>query len=163
MVLEGTRTDNVAFKDSTSFKYTPVEIDPLGTNEFTTQDQLYYAFKFTRFLSAPDNTYQDSKIEFSLGVDDLGEEDQSFGAGGIALRSYAIVVDDNQFFTIDGTFDTNEPENVNIELTDLVFDLETDRLTFSYSLDITAAAGGNPTGHHLTITGDADVIVFERI
>ncbi|UII76930.1 hypothetical protein LV716_03845 [Flagellimonas sp. HMM57] len=165
MVLEGTRTDNVAFKDSTSFRFTPVDIGSIdGTNEFSTDDQIDYYFQFTRFLSAPDDVYQNSRILFYVLIDNLGEEDQSFVGGGITLRSYAVIGDDDQFFTIDGLFDPLfAPDDINIELTDLAFDLETKHLTFSYSLDITADADNNPTGHPLTITGDADVIVFERL
>ncbi|MEM9361205.1 MAG: hypothetical protein AAGA43_01165 [Bacteroidota bacterium] len=45
------------------------------------------------------------------------------------------------------------------EFSDLTFDLETNNLTFSYSL--TVDGDNNGTGNELNISGTADVIILE--
>ncbi|MBS9464411.1 hypothetical protein KIM67_18490, partial [Flagellimonas sp. 389] len=161
MVLEGTRTDNVAFKDSTSFKYTSLD---LFSNQVFTDDQIDYSFSFVRHLSTPDDAYQDSKIEFGIKINNLGEEDQSVSDKTVSLDSYTVVGDDNKYFIMDSFFDPIlEPEKVTVAFTDLAFDPETNHLTFSYSIDVAKDFFNNPTGNPLTITGNVDVIVLEHV
>lgn len=62
--IEGIRSDNQAFQDSTSFKFTPIELD--GYSKVTTADDTLYTFEMRGYLSAPDDVYQNSYIYLSL-------------------------------------------------------------------------------------------------
>ncbi|WP_422859019.1 collagen-like triple helix repeat-containing protein [Flagellimonas sp. S174] len=169
MVLEGTRADNVAFRDSTSFRFTPVEATDLELfNDLTiseVDDTMIYDLGFQRFFSNPDDELQDSYVRFDLRIEDLGEESEEVleNFTFFTIENYAVIGEDNKYFTMSGGFAPLDNTVSDFSFTDVTFDSETNRLTFSYSLTVAEDSFGNPTGNSLNISGIANVIVLETL
>ncbi|QKX07568.1 collagen-like protein [Aquimarina sp. TRL1] len=161
IMLDGTRPDNIVFKDTTSFRFTSV-LDygerPYN-NLFRTENAdktNNYEFGVRRFLTAPDDTYQYSISDIVLNVNRVGEADQSFDFK-LSL-SYYVVSNDNKYFEINNYFDS---EITNLEITNYSFDETTNNLKFSFAFDV--AAVDNSTRNDLKVSGVVDVFVLERI
>ncbi|TAI46999.1 hypothetical protein [Flagellimonas allohymeniacidonis] len=163
--LEGTRPDNVAFQDSTAFKFYSVSgeymyyINNLSISE--EGEDITHDFDFQRFLSAPDDVYQSSYIYFDLVITNLGESDEVIDYLEIEINGYTVLGQDNKYFVIDDIHRLGDIGVTDFVLTDLVFDDETNHLTFSYSLNVDAE--NNDSENDLSISGEVDVIVFEEI
>lgn len=159
--MDGIRPDNQAFQDSTSFKFTAVEIT--GHNNVSTSDDILYTFEMRRFLSAPDDIYQESYLEFEFDVANPGQESQIIGDAFYSLVNYAVIGDDNKYFVLDQNgYSLNNQEIVsNLEITDLNFDSETNHLTFSYAFTLDGIA--NITGNPINMSGMVDVLLLTEI
>jgi len=162
MKLEGTRPDDVVLQDSTSFKYTAITPGALADGNRVIFNGNQTAFGIQRFLSSPDDSFQQSTLGIFLSVTDLGEDSQSIDVFLGVIENYAVIGDDNKFFELDQSFDIADDSVVkSFEISNLSFDESTHHLTFSYSLTIDAAE--NVTGHDLTISGDVDATPLEAI
>lgn len=163
--LEGVRSDGVEFTDSNTFKYTNTQFAETQTNEVLITEldaeQTYYQSKIGRFLSAPDNAYQNTLIYLELGFVNPGEESEAMIQFNYGLTNYAVIGDDNKYFVLDHIYNGGDPEIQNLEVTDVVFEEEDNHLTFSYAFTITA--DGNATGNPLNVSGMVDVNVLEAI
>jgi hypothetical protein len=158
--MEGTRSDNQAFQDSTSFKFTPIELD--GFSKMTTADDILYTFEMRRYLSAPDDVYQQTYLEFAFEISNPGQDGQVIEEAFYSLVNYAVVGNDNKYFTLAHSYDLSNPEVIsNFEITDVTFDAETNHLTFSYAFTVDAIA--NATGNPLNMSGMADVQLLEEV
>ncbi|WP_136466099.1 hypothetical protein [Flagellimonas onchidii] len=166
MVLEGTRPDGVEFRNSTAFKFTPVEGNELNVSNILkvteNVDITNYEFQIRRFFSSPDDSYQYSRLDFSnFSIDNLGENNEEVVDVQLSIRQYAVIGDDNKYFIMDDTFYTDSEGVSGFEITDITFDAETNHLTFSYSLNVDG--NNNDSGNDLSISGTADVYVLEQI
>ncbi len=163
--LEGVRSDGVAFTDSNTFKFTNTQFAETQTNElFISQidaDQTLYQSKIGRFLSAPDNAYQNTLIYIETGFINPGEESEAMIQFNYGLTNYAIIGEDNKYFVLDHIFNGADPEIENLQATDIAFDDADNHLTFSYAFTVTAT--GNATGNPLNVSGIVDVYLLEQI
>ncbi|PRX57762.1 hypothetical protein [Flagellimonas meridianipacifica] len=169
MVMEGTRADNVAFRDSTSFRFTPIDGSDLEDfNDLTiseVDDTMIYDLGFQRFFSAADDIYQESYVRFDLRIENIGEESEELleAFSFFTIENYAVIGEDNKYFIMDSAFSPFDNAVNDFNITDITFDSETNRLTFSYSLNVGEENFGNPTGNTLNISGTANVIVLEAL
>ncbi len=167
MNLEGTRLDGVEFTDSITFPYTAVKPDIFGfpINALQISDEgedTGYIFSILRFLSNPENAFQNSTIGFGLGMVNLGEENEQIVDAFFSIDDYAVIGEDNKYFSMEGDYELGDNAAlIDSEISDLSFDFETNRLVFSYRFEVLDT--DNPTGNNLIITGMADVIVPERL
>ncbi|MFC4218721.1 hypothetical protein [Flagellimonas marina] len=164
--MDGTRVDNVAFQDSTSFRFSPINADQLAqlnfVNSTETEEGYDYQFNIGRFLSAPDNVYQESTFHLSLNVSNPGTENETINSFIYAVGGYAVIGDDNKYFVLNSSYDVISDENVfNVEITDITYDAETKHLTFNYAWTVSAL--GNGTGNELNMSGMVDVILLEEV
>ncbi|MFD2099289.1 collagen-like triple helix repeat-containing protein [Flagellimonas iocasae] len=158
--LDGTRIDDVVFQDSNSFKFTNVDANSISLTSGVQVNGNDYNFSLVRFFSTPDNVYQDTYLSLNVTVLDLGENSQSVEGFTFAISNYAVVGEDNKYFILDESYTDASAGITNVEFTDIVFDDETNHLTFSYSL--TVDGENNPTTYELTLSGMADVTVLEE-
>ncbi|TAI46998.1 collagen-like triple helix repeat-containing protein [Flagellimonas allohymeniacidonis] len=164
LVLKGTRLDGVEFEDSALFKFTPIDFDDeYQNNTYIHDESLDNVFVFTRYLSSPGDSPQQTYVQFYVEVSNLGETDQAITYKSFYINDYAVIGDDNKYFVVDNGYDDDETEISSFTITDLTFDEETHNLTFSYAIAVNADYEGNGTGHDLSISGEVDVIVFEEI
>ncbi|MEX0315510.1 MAG: hypothetical protein AB3N18_15135 [Allomuricauda sp.] len=165
MVLEGTRPDGVEFRDSTAFKFTPMDGGGLPyVNGLTvTEGEITnHRFDIQRFLSSPDDFYQENYLAFNnLSIVDLGGDNEEIVDVALNIESYAVIGEDNKYFVIDDYFFPDSEGVSDFEITDIAFDAETNHLTFSYTLNVNA--DNNDSGNDLSISGTADVYVLEEI
>ena len=162
--MEGTRSDNQVFQDSTAFKFTPIELD--GYSNMTTADDILYTFEMRRFLSAPDDVYQNSYIEFELDIANIGQEDQAFADMYFNLSNYAVIGDDNKYFVlnINDLSLYNQEIVSDVEVTGITYDTETNQLSFSYAFTLNAGLNSpNPTGNPISMSGMADVQLLSEV
>ena len=162
--LSGTRPDGVAFEDTNTFKFTPSDGDFFNNNnqlnitDLGNNDMGYY-FTFTRFLTTPDDVYSESSIFWELDMINIGEEIQK---ASVYLNNYAIIGDDNKYFTMSNYFGSGNNGVSDFQFTDLTFDAEdNNHLTFSYSFEVLAAY--NDSANDLTVSGTVDVYLLEEI
>ncbi|MEX0315511.1 MAG: hypothetical protein AB3N18_15140 [Allomuricauda sp.] len=170
MVLEGTRIDGVEFRDSTAFKFTPISGDNIPVvNQLFIDDEepdVNYDFRIIRFLSSPDDLFQERYVRFNLNIDNIEDESKELQSASIVIRGHTIIGDDNKYFVVDmdpdfESFELDSPGVSDFEVTEITFDPETNHLTFSYSLNVDAE--NNVTEHDLHISGTADVFVLESL
>ncbi|WP_318344028.1 hypothetical protein [Flagellimonas baculiformis] len=163
--LEGTRADGIPFQDSALFKCMFVGADPYNieySNTVHTFTHLVgnkpvHRFRVARFLSVPDDWYQENLMYFDLSVAHLGGDEQEVLSFEYLIHQYAVIGDDSKYFVIDHSYDHNDLSDLNID--GLVFDETKDnRLTFSYSFSL--PGNYNETGHELHISGNVDVKLF---
>jgi len=162
--MEGTRVDNQAFQDSTAFKFTPIELtdfsDVSVEGEF--EGETVYLFNIRRFLSAPDDVYQESYMHFQMTIADPGGENQQILTAYYELSNYAVVGDDNKYFKLNHVYDLSNAEVISgFELTDVTFDTETNEFAFSYAFTLNGAS--NVTGNPISMSGMADVQLLEVV
>ncbi|GLU42656.1 collagen-like protein [Allomuricauda sp. NBRC 101325] len=159
--LEGVRSDGVAFTDASSFKFNPAQFGDLQTNEVSITepvlDQTLHDFDILRFLSAPDNSYQDTYIYMDPSIINIGQDTETINDFNFLLTSYPVIGEDNKYFVLTLFY----PALQNLELTDLAFDEADNHLTYSFAFDV--AAIDNATGNTLSVSGSVDVYVLEKI
>lgn len=159
--LEGIRADtNAAFQDSTSFKFSLVNANHIPTSNGVYLDVDTYIFNVKRFLSAPEDSYQNSYAELFFEVTNPGEEFQDLGAFSLEISDYFVIGDDYKYFIFNGNMTSLSPEEDGI-VQDVAFDPTTNHLTFSYSFTILGAE--NVTGNDLHISGEVDIIALEAL
>ncbi|MBS9464103.1 hypothetical protein KIM67_16900, partial [Flagellimonas sp. 389] len=164
MALKGTRPDGVPFEDSANFKFTPVTLQNEDGSYSTLTiteigNGLRYGFELTRFLSAPDDVYQDAHLYFFIQIDNLGEPEEEFGFIEFVINNYAVIGDDNKYFIMNDVFNFAEvPES---EFSNFVFDPETYNLTFSYNFMVDEE--NNSSSNPIEISGEANVFVKELV
>jgi len=164
MTLSGTRPDDVPFEDESTFKFIDGNNMSEGSNEYSIAeqpDQILYDFSALRFLTVPDNTYNNSWVGFFLVFSNIGETDEEVLLASYAIIDYAIIGEDNKFFIINNEFGSGMNGTSEFEFTDLAFEDETGHLTFSYSFTIDGA--NNSSGNELTVSGEADLYLLEEI
>ncbi|MEO0901507.1 MAG: collagen-like protein [Bacteroidota bacterium] len=164
--MEGTRTDDVPFSDEGSFQFTPIQGSGLQFTNFVSiteqGDDTIYNISIVRFLSAPDDEFQETALSMNFAAANIGEDNVSIAPGAsLVISGYAVVGEDNKFFVMNGIFQEGGAGISEFEFSDLVFDAETNNLTFSYSLTI--AGANNVTGNELNISGTADVNLLEPV
>lgn len=162
--MEGTRTDNEAFQDSISFKFTPANGYYLSQFSFVDsymigEDQ-WHDFYVSRFLSTPDDAFQHSTMSAFLAISNIGQTNQDFYFS-YDISDYAVVGEDHKYFTLSNSYDSNSPEMLNLQITNVNYDPETHRLT--YSFDFTVDGTGNITGKPIHVSGTVDAIVLEQV
>lgn len=162
--LEGTRTDGVAFTDSTSFQFTPIDLEIALTSHLEFQDTpdgTLHQFYGVRFLSIPDNSYQNTYFSFNIDMLNPGEENMQIKSFSYSLTKYAVIGDDNKYFILTQTHNNQGPEIQNLEITDVSFDATNNHLVFSFSYTIVGTA--NATGNPLQMQGFLDGYFLEKI
>ncbi|WP_422859020.1 collagen-like triple helix repeat-containing protein [Flagellimonas sp. S174] len=161
MVLEGNRPDFQAFRDSTAFKFVPVEATEIPFNNQLDITGNEFEFDIRRFLSAPDDFFQESYADFNLTITDLGGENETVSFASFAIVNYAVVGEDNKYFTLNNSFTSGGNETSEFEFTNLTFDPETNNLTFAYHFVVQGE--GNTSGNTLTVSGTVDVTVLQPV
>ena len=160
--MEGVRVDNVAFQDSTSFKFMPADgfyvSQFSAVNSYLQGEDQWYDFFATRFISTPDDIYQNSYMSIVLSIGNIGQANQDFYFS-YGITDYAVIGDDQKYFIVDHSYDTNSL--VDFKLIDPLYDPDSHHLTFSF--DFTLEGAQNVTGNPLHISGTVDVIVLEQI
>nr|WP_299338908.1 hypothetical protein [Allomuricauda sp.] len=168
--LEGTRPDGVPFEDNLELEL----VGTLSSNEIRDfqgngYDQI---ISIIRYLPLGNNGSEDVRAGFSLFTQNLGENPQAIRSARFNIRHY-IFGNDNKYFVLDASFnlfdlngnnneqDGTEVGTSNVEVTDVVYDDATQRLSFSYSF--IGAAANNSSNHDLNVSGTVDVVLFERI
>ncbi|WP_199912744.1 collagen-like protein [Aquimarina aquimarini] len=159
--LSGTTPDNTAFTDESEFKFTPTEASDLfNFSSVSIVNDSITEYSLRRFLSAPDDIFQETTARIFLRVINPGETTQRFEFN-LNINDYAIVTDNHKFFRFSNGFSDTNSNVTNFNITDYNFDSTTHNLTFSFSFDVAGAA--NDTGNDLTITGEVNTIVLEGI
>ena len=160
--LDGTRPDDTPFTKSEVFKFTP-------TNDVDDYNSMYRSgdnleFYVGRFLSAPDDTYQETYLEFYLDVTDAGLATESISLENFAVNDYAVIADDFTYFRLSDYYRLYDPITYgisNLTVTNYSFNDTTNRLRFDYSFVVDGA--NNDSNNELTITGTVNVVVLEDI
>lgn len=161
VTFEGTRPDDVVFSDTSEFKFTAIEGDELSNNSGVEIDESEISFDLVRFLSAPDDVYQETTVEIDLDITNPGQEDESTEFT-FEIDDYAIISDDFTFFVLDdGSYDNDGAGVSNFSITNYNYNEESHNLTFSFSFEV--AGDNNDTGNDLKISGEVNVIVLEEI
>lgn len=160
LTLTGTRPDNVAFTDISEFKFTPVEAEDLDHTNSVFKTNSSTSFKLLRFLSAPDDVFQEATTGINFVVNNPGEDTQSIDFS-LLITNYAIISNDNKYFVMNNYFNGNGSGVTNFNITNYNFNEETNELTFSFSFNVDGL--NNSTGNDLTASGEVDVKVLERI
>lgn len=162
MSLDGIRPDNLPFTDSQVFKFTSVaDVDDYNSMYRSGDDLEFYV---ARFLSAPDDTYQETYVEFNLNVTDAGLPTESISLEYFDLEDYSVIADDYTYFVMNDYFRLYDPVTYgisNLSVTNYSFNDTTNRLRFDYSFVVDGA--NNDSNNELTITGTVDVNVLENI
>ncbi|MEM7484145.1 MAG: hypothetical protein AAF348_02955 [Bacteroidota bacterium] len=162
MNLKGTRPDGVGLEDSADFKFTPVDIkneqDSYNTLEITDNN---YVFEIWRFLSAPDDIYQDAYLRFYIEINDLGGPEEEIFQISLFINNYAVIGSDNKYFIMDDAHTFTEIQEQEPEFSDFAFDPDTYNFTFSY--DFMVDEENNSSSNKIQISGEANVFVKEEI
>ncbi|WP_421807957.1 hypothetical protein [Flagellimonas sp.] len=165
--LSGTRPDGETFEDSAVFKFAGLDggfFDDGGNTMLIEEgpDFTAYSFGIFRFLTAPDDSVNRSFTGFSLVFSNLGEADESLLLGSLSINEYTVIGDDYKYFVMTDSFQSGANGTSEFEFTDLSFDRENNNnLSFSYSFEVLAA--NNSTGNPLTVSGEVDVYLLEKI
>ncbi len=160
LTLTGTRPDNVAFTDNSEFKFTPIEGNDLNYTNSVFKTSSSISFQLLRFLSAPDDIFQETTTGINFVVNNPGEDTQSIDFS-ISITNYAIIADDNKYFVVNNYFNGNGSGVTNFNITNYNFNDETNNLTFSFSFNVDGS--NNSTGNELVVSGEVDVKVLESI
>ncbi|GAA4276908.1 hypothetical protein [Aquimarina mytili] len=161
ITFEGIRPDDVAFLDTAEFKYTAIEGDQLDENSSVEVSDSEISFDAVRFLSAPDDVYQETLVELDLDITNPGQDDEAIDFS-LEVDDYAIISDDFKYVVIDdGEFSNTDAGVTNFVITNYSFNEDTHNLVFSFSFDV--AGDSNETGNDLSISGEVDIIVLEEV
>ena len=162
MSLDGIRPDNLPFTDSQVFKFTSVaDVDDYNSMYRSGDDLEFYV---ARFLSAPDDTYQETYVEFELNVTDAGLPTETVTLHDFDIQEYAVISDDYTYFLLNDYFRLYDPVTYgisNVSVTNYSFNDTTNRLRFDYSFVVNGS--NNDSDNELTIAGTVDVNVLEDI
>ena len=164
MSLDGTRPDGLPFTNSEVFRFTPVDGDDLSDYNAMYRSGDDLDFYVARYLSSPDDTMQDTYVEFNLYVTDAGLPTETISLEDFDIQDYAVIADDLTYFVMDDYFRLYDPISwgiSNISVTNYSFDDTTNRLRFDYSFVVDGV--NNDSDNELTITGTVDVLVLEEI
>ena len=161
VTFSGTRPDDVAFTDTAEFRFTPFEGDELEHHSGIVKDEDEISYRVFRFLSAPDDSYQETTLGVKLDIINPGQEDEN-KEFFFAIDDYAIISDDFKYVVLDeGEYFNDDDEISDFSITNYSFNEETHNLVFSFSFVVDGDS--NDTGNELTISGDVDVTVLENI
>lgn len=154
--LEGLTPDSVSFTDTADYKYTATN-DLYDANYVGISDtaNLYYA---QRFLSSPDDVYQEARTAFGIRMIKSTEEPDIFFFG----ITKSVITDDYKSFFISESVEWSADELENLSITDYSFDETTHNLKFKFSFTMNAA-DSNDLDYDLSVSCEVDVIVLERI
>ncbi|UXP31821.1 hypothetical protein N6H18_15850 [Reichenbachiella agarivorans] len=166
--LDGTRPDGVLFKDTSDFKYTATDVFSdsyigglSGGNIITKGDNEELSFDILRFLSSPDDIYQESITAISLDV--VNNVNSPFEFFSIGIKKSVLTSDFKVFsLYIDNSFYTDKLGSLSgASITDYSYDESTGNVKFKFSFEV--LADDNSTGYPLKISGEVNAIVFENI
>lgn len=150
--ISGTRPDGVAFEQNNKFSYTSAGANYTQNNVYKDGSDL--DFYFRRFLSVPDDVYQDVSTTIGFKFENSQPVITEFEVQELKVFSAT----DNKYFRLDA-----DPSNFeNMEITGYSFDSATNNLKFTYSFTIDEN-DNNSSGYDLNVTGVVDVILFEEI
>lgn len=132
--LEETGPDGMTFTDTGEFKFLSTEASDIDTFNSFIPGTDRWDFNVLRFISAPDDVFQESTVRLNLDVLNPGEsnEDMIFD---LQISDYTIVTEDNKFFGIDYTYDENSVVSP-VQISDFNFNEATNRLTLSFSFTV---------------------------
>lgn len=162
--LEGTRADGAPFTDSNVFRFTSVEGSDYEDHNSVIKSGTDLEFNVLRFLSAPDDVYQETYLDIDLAVTDAGLPTESISFDYLEIYNYAVIADDLSYFVMD---DYHYPSDgtssgiTNLSITNYSFNDATNKLKFDFSFVVDGA--NNETGNQLTVRGAVDVNVLEEI
>jgi|GEM_PF-1777710 Collagen triple helix repeat (20 copies). len=163
--MDGVRADNEAFQDSTSFKFTPVEggdLEQFNSLSYSmVGEDIVYDFFIGRFLSSPDDAYQNSYLSFYLEMANPGQTNQELNLFSYNISSYPVIGEDKKYFIINQSYDNFSPEIDDFQISDVMYDSETQHLAFSFSLTVNEFS--NVTNHPLNLSATVDVFVLEHV
>ena len=126
--------DGMTFTDTGEFKLLSTEASDIDTFNSFIPGTDRWDFNVLRFISAPDDVFQESTVRLNLDVLNPGEsnEDMIFD---LQISDYTIVTEDNKFFGIDYTYDKNSVVSP-VQISDFNFNEATNRLTLSFSFTV---------------------------
>ncbi len=151
--LQGTRPDNIPFDDSVEFKFSNTEvIDGINVQDNLTE------FSIVRFLSTPDNAYQNTHQTTKLDIANLGEANEVLDDFTFTIENLPIVGADNKYFVLNLAFIQNNPTDI---IQNFAFDPVDNHLTYSYEFIVNALS--NSSGFDLTVSGEVDVFLLDEL
>ncbi|SDQ27373.1 collagen-like triple helix repeat-containing protein [Flagellimonas zhangzhouensis] len=151
--LEGTRPDDVPFENTTEFKFSNTEL----TDGIYIENNITLLYN-ARFLSIPDDTYQNVYQEAFLAVENLGGEIEALDNFYYMITNLPIIGEDHKYFVLNLTFGQNDPSDI---IQDFVFDPSDNHLTYTYSFAVNAA--NNSSNHDLNVSGEVDVYLLDEL
>ncbi len=160
LTLTGVRPDDVSFSKTTAFKFTSVEGSDYSSSNSVQPNGSDLTFNILRYLSSPDDVFQESTVSFSLNVTDAGLATEALELNSFRIENFAVVGDDLKYFVLSDSYDTTSP-STNIQITNYSFNDTTNELKFSFSFDVPAL--NNDSDHDLNVKGEVKVIVLEEI
>lgn len=160
MTFSGTRPDNVAFTNTTEFKFSSVEGSDYSTSNSVQSNGDNLTFTVLRYLSSPDDVFQESTVSFRLNVTDAGLQTQSLALNSFRIDNFAIIGDDLRYFTLSDIYDTSST-SANLQISNYSFNDTTNKLEFTFSFNVPAS--NNDSGNDMTVKGEVSVIVLEEI
>lgn len=153
--LEGIRPDGELFENAVEFKFTSKDeflLDGINLLDNVT------SLSHVRFLSTPDNAYQNTFQTSELSVANLGEADESFTNFIYTISNFAVVGEDNKYFVLHLEFGQADPSDI---VQDFVFDPAENHLTYTYSFVVNSE--NNTSGHDLNVSGEVDVYLLDEL
>ncbi|NHN24676.1 hypothetical protein FIA58_003220 [Flavobacterium jejuense] len=160
MTFSGTRPDDVIFTNTSDFKFTSVEGSDYNNSNSVQSNGDDLAFTVLRFLSSPDDVYQESTVSFRLNVTDAGLETQSLALNSFRIENFAVIGDDLKYFVLSDSYNTTST-SANFQILNYSFNDETNKLEFTFSFDVPAS--DNDSGNDMTVKGEVSVVVLEEI
>jgi len=162
LTLEGTRTDDVSFTDTSEFKFAALLVSDAWTSENTNLVSIgdsSTSFDVIRFLSTPSEDYNNSSVDLNFVVLYPGEESETFEFN-LSIDNYAIISEDSKYFVLDEVFDNTDDSLTNFAITNYSFDDQTNNFIFSFSFEVSGE--NNDTGNTLYVSGEVNVVVLEE-
>ncbi|UII21868.1 hypothetical protein [Fulvivirga ligni] len=152
--LDGTRPDEVAFKDTSNFRFVPIE--DISSENVVSISESTYSFRAMRFLSAPDDVFQYSVARLIMTVED--GETLSFPNFSLEIGKDVVTTD----FKVFGIYDTYSSSSyTDLVIEDYSYTPSTGTMQFSFSFNVTGA--NNDTGNDLNVSGEVELVVLEYI
>lgn len=148
ITLHGKRPDtNADFNITEDFKYGPSDLTYSRAVPFADGVDFF----FYRFLSNVDDVYQSNYFIMDLTADNNG----TLVANNLFLTTF-LTTSDHKVIAIDDNY-----ANFFGGVTDYSYDPDSGALKFKF--EFTVPAANNSTGSDLSVSGEADVIVYEFI
>ncbi|WP_130735066.1 hypothetical protein [Flavobacterium sp. J27] len=160
LTLTGVRPDEVPFSKTTAFKFTSVEGSDYNSSNSVQPSGSNLTFNILRYLSSPDDVFQESTVSFSLDVTDAGLATQALDLNSFRIENFAVVGDDLKYFVLSDSYNTTST-SANFQISNYTFNDATNELKFTFSFDVPAS--DNDSEHDMKVKGEVNVIVLEEI
>ncbi len=169
--------DNVSFANEKAFMFTTVSGDDiLQHNAYSTYQEeeevedgeeepaegeetytTFIDFDMQRYLTNPGDL--SSRIELDFGASTTSDGTFAYEYIRVGFDNMTITTDNNEYILFDDYFD--EDSIANLQIQEYSFDEETNTLTFSLSFNVSPS--NNSTGHDLSVSIEANVILLKEV